>query len=325
MTTSSDPAQFVVRQIISVDDVDTKFAEKKEFYSPEFFCCDDPRPTIFRCKLRFGLDDENAISAYVDTRAAARKFTIISFGFTILNKEHQQIKRTWNSKSGVFESGQASDWGWKIAYKKTLPLPPTLHFFFEMTYEPSSEAVKNPTRISLQQDFSNLLEDASFADVSFSVQGETIKAHKAVLGARSTYFKAMLDPDKWGEGASNQVEVADVKPKIFKDLLRCLYTDDHPKFAEEETLDLLIAADKYGLDSLRTRCESVIAANFGPQSVVEALLVADKIDRQDLKTAAMSYIKVKAKTLKKSPCWSKLKTNPDLLLELLGSFREISG
>ena len=45
---------------------------------------------------------------------------------------------------------------------------------------------------TLCEDFAKLVNDPVFSDVCFEVEGKKVYAHKAILVARSDYFKAMF-------------------------------------------------------------------------------------------------------------------------------------
>lgn len=186
-----------------------------------------------------------------------------------------------------------------------------------MAYSASDEIVAAPKTSppTWQQDFVKLFESGRNADVSFLVQGERIPAHKLVLESRCAVFDRMLESDM-EEGISKVITVTDIEPRIFKELLKFLYAEHQPQIAGKDLLDLLLAADKYGVEVLAQICERKVIADFNRRNYVEALLVADSINRQELKSAAMTFAKINGNWFYESGHWAKLKANPDLLLEL---------
>merc|ERR1711915_923941 len=76
------------------------------------------------------------------------------------------------------------------------------------------------------------------------------------------------------EAEENVVKVSDVEPIIFKEMLKFLYGGVPPNFSHDVTPDLLVVAEKYGLDDLKEFCEAQLSANLNEGNVVEYLLLA---------------------------------------------------
>ena len=92
-----------------------------------------------------------------------------------------------------------------------------------------------------------LLNSGIGSDVEFIVQGEKILAHHSILrGGISPVFTAMFEHDMT-ESSSRTVVVEDVDPKVFRQLLRYLYTVYAPQVEDDEEMAelLFIAADRY--------------------------------------------------------------------------------
>jgi speckle-type POZ protein len=78
---------------------------------------------------------------------------------------------------------------------------------------------------TISSDYLNLLDSGKLSDVTFIVQGESVKAHSLVLRARSEVFDRMLTCDM-RESISKEIVIDDSDVVPFKVLLRFLYTDD---------------------------------------------------------------------------------------------------
>ncbi|KXG24338.2 hypothetical protein SORBI_3007G027500 [Sorghum bicolor] len=130
-----------------------------------------------------------------------------------------------------------------------------------------------------------LLQTPVGADVSFAVQGETFRAHRVVLAARSPVLKAELSgsaPAKEDDDddASEVVAVDGMAPPVFKTLLHFVYTDTLPEDLlgdlgreeqQEFVRDLLAGADRYGMDRLKKICELVLRKPLDAKTVAAAL------------------------------------------------------
>ena len=75
---------------------------------------------------------------------------------------------------------------------------------------------------SSANDVATLFEDETFSDLTFVVQGEDntreFKAHRAVLMARSSVFRAMLDSSGMAETRANTLTLAQVRLLSFSPL-----------------------------------------------------------------------------------------------------------
>ena len=116
------------------------------------------------------------------------------------------------------------------------------------------------------------------------------------------------------EGLTNEVRVTDISPDVFRGLLRFLYSDALPKDFPEIALDLLVAADKYGVEKLKWKCESDAPLNV--DNVVDALHLAERLDSERLMNRAKKVFKTNFKVLMQSN-EAQEKLSRSLLFELL--------
>ena len=103
------------------------------------------------------------------------------------------------------------------------------------------------------------------SDVQFLVQGETIPSHTLILQGGSPVFAAMFEHDMT-ESSSRIVVINDIEPKVFRHLLRFLYTGNAPEVGDDENMvePLFIAADKYQVDTLKDWCKTLKECVFSP-------------------------------------------------------------
>jgi hypothetical protein len=137
-----------------------------------------------------------------------------------------------------------------------------------------------PHQENLVQHYLDRLNSGKDADVTFRVRGEEIKAHKNILTHRSAYFRLMFESGM-KESLFNEVPL-DENPAIFKKLLRFIYSGSVPVNIDENAMELLPLADKYGLDDLKPYCEAAICRNVSAENVIEVLRLADMHNCTDL-------------------------------------------
>lgn len=98
----------------------------------------------------------------------------------------------------------------------------------------------------LADELGGLWENSRFTDCCLCVAGQEFQAHKAILAARSPVFSAMFEHEM-EESKKNRVEINDVEPEVFKEMMCFIYTGKAPNL-DKMADDLLAAADKYALE-----------------------------------------------------------------------------
>jgi speckle-type POZ protein len=136
-----------------------------------------------------------------------------------------------------------------------------------------------------------LFEKMPLSDVTFIIRGQTFSAHKAILAMRSPVFAAMfLHPTK--EMQSGKVEVEDIDPDVFQEVLRYLYSGLTRSTAMEVmATGLLVAADKYLLDELKTRCETHLIRKMSAKNCMDMLALTTHNPAEYLKKFAIEYFR----------------------------------
>lgn len=131
---------------------------------------------------------------------------------------------------------------------------------------------------------------------------------------RSPVFKAMLyGPMKESSGSlqsqstllpPQSIEIEGMTRDVFEALLAYIYTDSLPAGAGDEDAsggggvmvwDLLVAADRYGVDRLRAICERLLCGKLDVQNVARFLGVADQYHLHALKEACIEFMTTSAR------------------------------
>ncbi|XP_065076413.1 speckle-type POZ protein B-like [Ochlerotatus camptorhynchus] len=167
----------------------------------------------------------------------------------------------------------------------------------------------------MQHDLESILKNAQFTDITLAFEGHTIKAHKAILAARSPVFAAMFSTDM-EESRQNQVTITDMEYEVAQQLLQFIYTgktDISPGTVDQ----LLVAADKYGLSRLKAQCEQTIFNTLAIPTAIKTLIFADRMNTQQLKSRTMKFIKTNMDKVVESADWKTMAVeHPTLLVEV---------
>ncbi|XP_041768288.1 BTB/POZ domain-containing protein 9-like isoform X1 [Anopheles merus] len=124
-----------------------------------------------------------------------------------------------------------------------------------------------------------LCTSVDYSDVTFLVQNEQIPAHRAILAARSEYFRALL---YGGLKESNQSKITlDVSSTAFKQLLRYIYTGslELQDMEVDDILTLLGLVHQYGITAFVKAISDYL---YGVLTVANVCTIADEARLLDL-------------------------------------------
>jgi speckle-type POZ protein len=182
----------------------------------------------------------------------------------------------------------------------------------------------------MQLHFSNLLDSMDGADVTFHVGGEEFLAHRIVLAARSSVFKAEL-LGTMKEKTGSPIEISDMEADVFKSLLHFIYTDSLPVLelaskqgeARRDVVmagHLLVAADRYNIGRLKLICEHKLCSHIDANMVATSLALAEQHGCSGLKEACLQFLASPSslEAMKASDGYKHLKIScPSALKELI--------
>jgi speckle-type POZ protein len=148
-----------------------------------------------------------------------------------------------------------------------------------------------PERDLFHRQLEESFEEMLFSDFTFKVRGRKLAAHKNILAMRSPVFAAMfLHPTK--EVQSGEVEIEDIDPDVFQELLRYMYTGSPQSTAMDVMAPgILAAANKYMLDQLKTRCETHLIRQMSAKNCLDLLTLTTHHPAEHLKKFAIDYFR----------------------------------
>ena len=148
------------------------------------------------------------------------------------------------------------------------------------------EAKKKPLQ-QLLCGYVSILNNREFSDIKIIVSGKTLYAHKVILAAHSPVFLAMLNSDM-KENNKNEIQIADIEFDAFQELLSFIYTGKI-KNMDKVGHHLLLAADKYAIKGLLTKCELYFQSILNLSNVIHIICLADNYNAVNLKEIAMNF------------------------------------
>ncbi|CAF0758042.1 unnamed protein product [Didymodactylos carnosus] len=158
-------------------------------------------------------------------------------------------------------------------------------------------------KVSLNDRISTLCLNEYMSDVHFIVgystillpnQTERIPAHKLILCVGSCVFEAMfnrsltLNNDQATDN-NDKIEVPDVEPSAFKNLLRFLYSDQ-VSLNDDNIMTTLYAAKKYCVLGLERFCVDFLKKNISLENALILLIQARMFDEPQLAAQCLDVI-----------------------------------
>jgi len=303
---------------MEIKDVESKIANK-ETVTFSFGCRSDPRPTIFSIDLMFGNNRDGFLSLFFK----CSHDVALTSAKTILCDSAMDELRSLKSR-GYFPLGpkRQGKTGMHAFYQFTPSSEGIWRISTEIKYIsiPAGERIASGNS-RLQEDLLSLLQSAENADVTFCFDDGKVAAHKVILSARAPYFANMFESGMV-EVSSGEVHIKDVEPSVFAGVLHYLYSGVPPNNLAEIAMGLLVAADKYGLDDLKSLCEANVCDHLQANNVVDALIVADRTNCPNLRDKAKVLLRSNIDSLDEEAT-KKLKDNPNLLFDLAVHFSKM--
>lgn len=290
-----------------------------------------------------GHENADAISVYLLLDSTDAKDVKAKFTFSVLDKDGEPVPSYSYSHPVHTFPGKGSSWGCHYFINK-VTLEGSVHLVDDcftircdvtVMKEIRSEETKHSPFVvvppsNLHQHLGDLLTSMDGADVTFLVGSKRFLAHRTVLAARSSVFKAELFGSMM-EKASNPVEIGDMESDVFKSLLHFIYTDSLPGMTQEGEVHedvvmaghLLVAADRYNVERLKLICEEKLCNHIDSNMVATSLTLAEQHSCHGLKEACFEFLAspTNLKAMMASDGYQHLKSScPSLLKELIARF-----
>nr|CAH0105706.1 unnamed protein product [Daphnia galeata] len=162
-----------------------------------------------------------------------------------------------------------------------------------------------------------MFEMMPLSDITFSIGGRKFTAHKNILSMRSPVFAAMFHHPT-NEALSNKVNVDDIDPDVFQEVLRFIYTGKTQSTAMDKMAPgIFAAADKYLLEDLKSWCETHLIRQMSAENCLELLSLTTHHPAEHLKKNAIEFFRRNPDEVIKTDTWKKMKEeNPTALCDL---------
>lgn len=168
---------------------------------------------------------------------------------------------------------------------------------------------------TLINDLKLYVDNQLLSDITFIVEGIPIHAHK-ILCLRCSYFRNMLTGE-YMESKASEIVIEDIGYQVFLILLEYLYSD-HVDVTIENAMEILIVAEKFGVDRLKKICENIMIDAINVISVSTILLTADEHNAGNLRDRCMRFILDNFDEVTKQTSFEEMgRLNVELVFEIL--------
>lgn len=269
--------------------------------------------------------DKSAKGRY-QLRIRGGKYGMAIVGGALVGKDGNVIQNEavvldWDPMGSVFSS-----WDLPEEYCKPEHKTATVHFWVDIpiscSHDPTKSPVSDKGLEALSSTTAKLFNHvvckngaSSFHDVVLAVvreKGESplrqFYCHRDYLACASDVFTRIFSDPSWRENEKGLIEITDISPEAMEYVLRFIYTGrpvgakkDEGKM-EKETyhsiiLEVVFAADKYGLPSLKEWCEMKLILSFnGNKYRIKQLEIAQTHRLHQLKAVCIALLS--------GTCWS---------------------
>jgi len=163
-------------------------------------------------------------------------------------------------------------------------------------------------------DMTSFFESAELSDVVLVARDKKIKAHKAILAARSKVFRAMFKKGT-KESQDGCVTIEGMEPDTLAELVGYIYTSK-VNGLPANALELMAAADMYELQELKSICAEEVLSNISLENVAEVLILAMRHSAPTVVARALYFIKANFQQFSASGALERLKDHPAIMVQV---------
>lgn len=147
-------------------------------------------------------------------------------------------------------------------------------------------------RPKFKSNLAHLLDNEALSDVTFVVGEEEIPAHRVILFAQCQYFRALFAGNfQEAQKQDLRIEIKNCSKKVFMAVLRFLYTDElWAPHTVAQCLEMLTVVDLYGIKVLRDHCVCMLESRVKDDNALELLQAAMKFGLTSLQGQCCQHI-----------------------------------
>ena len=167
----------------------------------------------------------------------------------------------------------------------------------EVEEEKEDESVENgdETKVlsKLSGKIAQLYETMDISDVSLSVNGEDIKAHKLILFLHSPCLAAMIKQDDWETTGATKIEIEGFVPLTVQKALEFMYTETIANVSElqvDQMMELSRFATMFSIHDLKEFINTQIINSVNTSTACQLANLSMTYNEEAIHTTALEFI-----------------------------------
>lgn len=158
----------------------------------------------------------------------------------------------------------------------------------------------------------HLLQSGEQADVTLQCEKKCFRVHSHILSARSDVLKVLIDD----LDENKHLWITDTSPLVIEKVLHYMYSGELPKMSFESAMKVYKASEVYLMESLKTKCATVIKRKLSETNACDALVFSDTVKGDCMKEDIIKYL-ISKKSFLESETWRKFcDLHPKLVTEV---------
>ena len=144
----------------------------------------------------------------------------------------------------------------------------------------------------LSKNIGNLVLKNDYSDVTFVVEGKHFPAHRVILAARCSYFRALLYGGMKEAELNIEININDTSADAFETLLKYIYTGKMKisSINDVDVLDILGLANKYGFPALECALSTHLLSHLTAENACVLYDIAILYSLPDLQSGTAEFI-----------------------------------
>ncbi|OEL37358.1 BTB/POZ domain-containing protein [Dichanthelium oligosanthes] len=191
-----------------------------------------------------------------------------------------------------------------------------------LTSSQLSYQMRGGWQMEAQSGLARMLNEGILSDILVNAVGGSLRAHRAVLAARSPVFTGMFSHDL-REATESTLDIPDMSIGACRAFMSYLYGDLRAEEFLAHRSELLRAGDKYDVVGLRRACEESMLNDVDKDSALEMLHTAHLYGLSMLKRNCLTLLKDFRKMYELREDFQEFMrtADPDLVAEVNANFQ----
>lgn len=184
-----------------------------------------------------------------------------------------------------------------------------------MQYRSECTRSFDPILSALADNIGGYVANSKYSDVSISVSGKDIPAHKVILSASSPYFDNILKQ----EDSPEVIELCGWSLDAVMKMLEFIYSSrirDFHSHTHFKLCEIMGLADACALKDLKDLCQEVLIRNMDIDNVCYMLKYSKIYNAELLRQNCFNFIGEHAADVMRTPAFEELSSVPSLVMEL---------